>query len=318
MKYLVAGGAGFIGSHLSNYLVNASKLNEVYVVDNLMTGSVENLDPKVAFVKGDITDESFITSMLGEKFDVIYNLACPASPIHYQSSPLDTIFANAHGTYLLLSLAVGSNARFFQASTSEVYGDPLVHPQDERYYGNVNPWGPRACYDEGKRLAETLCYEFLNLGFDIRVARIFNTYGPNMAVGDGRVVSNFVVQALLGTDITIYGNGSQTRSFCYVGDLIKGILALMSNPVNANHPINLGNPHEFTVKELAEKVLTLTNSKAKIQYMPIPLDDPKQRKPDISIANNFLGWNPEIQLDEGLKSTIDYFRSKLNDIQEKI
>jgi UDP-glucuronate decarboxylase len=312
MKYLVAGGAGFIGSHLANYLAQASEFNEVYVVDNLSTGNIENLDSKVIFIQGDITEESFVTSMSEENFDVVFNLACPASPVQYQKAPLDTIFANVHGTYLLLSLAYKCKARFFQASTSEVYGDPTVHPQKEDYKGNVNTWGPRACYDEGKRLAETLCYEFLNIGLDVRVARIFNTYGPHMAVDDGRVVSNFIVQSLRGQDLTVYGDGSQTRSFCYVDDLVAGIIDLMRKPENAMHPVNLGNPNEFKMIELAQKVLTLTKSEGKIQYHPLPFDDPKQRKPDIEVAMKFLEWEPKIQLEEGLKETIEYFRSKLN------
>ncbi len=310
MRILVAGGAGFLGSHLCDRL--ASDGHEVLVVDNLHTGSRLNLshlsgNRKIEFRLGDIVDP-----VKGE-FDRIYNLACPGSPRHYQQNPIATARTNFMGVDNLLQLASQNGARFFQASTSEVYGDPLVHPQTEAYYGNVNPIGPRACYDEGKRIGETLCFDYHRQhGVEIKVARIFNTYGPRMNPDDGRVVSNFIVQALKNKPITIYGEGRQTRSFCYVDDLIDGILRLMESPEDVLGPINLGNPEEFTIRELAEIVIEMTGSRSKIEYHDMPVDDPQQRQPDISKAKELLGWQPGIALRDGLTRTIAYFEERLN------
>lgn len=309
MTILVTGGAGFLGSHLCEYLLQ--KGHRVICLDNFFTGSRANIEhllsnPDFKLVEQDIINPFYIE----EKIDQIYNLACPASPVHYQFNPIRTVKANTIGVINVLGFAKKHGARIFQASTSEIYGDPLEHPQKESYRGNVNTIGPRACYDEGKRVAETLFFDYhRSHGMEIRVARIFNTYGPRMAKNDGRVVSNFVVQALNGEDITIYGTGEQTRSFCYVSDLAEGFYRLMNSETTG--PVNLGNPVEFTMKELAEKIIRLTGSKSKIVYKPLPEDDPKQRKPDISLAKTKLGWEPVVLLDEGLKKTIDYFRGKL-------
>jgi UDP-glucuronate decarboxylase len=305
MTILVTGGAGFLGSHLCEYLLG--KTHRVICLDNFFTGSKKNIDhllqnPNFRLMEADIINPFQIE----EEVDQVYNLACPASPVHYQFNPIRTIKANTIGVINVLGFAKKHKARVFQASTSEVYGDPLEHPQKETYRGNVNPIGSRACYDEGKRVAETLFFDYhRSHGMEIRVARIFNTYGPRMAENDGRVVSNFILQALQGEDITVYGDGSQTRSFCYVSDLIDGFYRLMNSEITG--PVNLGNPGEFTMLELAEKTIQLTNSKSKIVYKPLPEDDPRQRKPEISLAKSKLDWQPTITLEEGLKKTIEYF-----------
>lgn len=305
MRIIVTGGAGFIGSHLCKALLGQK--HEVVCIDNLYTGSRKNIqsllkNPKFEFIQQDITEP------IDDTADQIYNLACPASPVHYQKDPVYTFKTSVFGAYNVLELAHACKARVLQASTSEVYGDPLEHPQKESYWGHVNPIGVRSCYDEGKRAAETLCMDFhRQFNVDIRIARIFNTYGPNMAPDDGRVVSNFIMQALAGKPITVYGTGSQTRSFCFVSDLVDGLIKLMNS--NIATPVNLGNPDEFTIKELAEKVISLTKSKSKIVYKPLPQDDPKQRKPDISLAKSKLKWSPEVALTEGLKKTIGYFKT---------
>ena len=303
-RILVAGGSGFLGSHLCEALLRAG--NEVICVDNLYTGSRKNIyhlldDHRFEFVRHDVTFPLYI------ECDEIYNLACPASPIHYQRDPVQTVKTCVHGAINLLGLAKRLHARILQASTSEVYGDPAVHPQVESYWGNVNPIGPRSCYDEGKRCAETLfsCYR-LQCGLDTRIVRIFNTYGPRMQPNDGRVVSNFILQALKGEDLTVFGDGGQTRSFCYVDDLISGLIRAMEVP-ECPGPVNLGNPGEFTMLELARTVIELTGSKSKIVFRPLPADDPKQRRPDISRAEAQLNWRPTVPLREGLKSTIAYF-----------
>lgn len=306
---LITGGAGFIGSHLCETILERG--DRVICLDSLVTGSEVNISPLAGpsfrFIKHDIVDPLEIE----EPIDEIYNLACPASPVHYQANPIHTIKTNTIGVMNVLGLAQKHGARILQASTSEVYGDPLEHPQRETYHGNVNPIGLRSCYDEGKRLAEALFFEYHRAhGIPIRVARIFNIYGPKMARNDGRVVSNFIIQALEGKEITIYGDGSQTRSFCYVADLIKGLIALMES--NEMGPINLGNPTEHTIREIAEKVITLTGSQSRIVERSLPKDDPKKRKPDITLAKTKLGWEPKISLDEGLKFTIRYFQSKDN------
>jgi UDP-glucuronate decarboxylase len=303
-RILITGGAGFIGSHLSDVLL--SQGHEVICVDNFYTGSKENvahlLDLKnYELIRHDITEEILL------EVDQIYNLACPASPIHYQNNPIKTIKTNVLGTINMLGLAKRVKARLLQASTSEVYGNPLEHPQKETYWGNVNTIGIRSCYDEGKRISETLCFDYNRYnGVDIRVIRIFNTYGPRMHVDDGRVVSNFIVQALKNTNITIYGDGSQTRSFCYVDDLVNGIMSMMNHSEFLG-PVNLGNDGEFTVKELAEMVVQMTNSKSKIIYLPLPSDDPTRRRPDLTLAKEKLNYTPTIQLKEGLAKTISYF-----------
>ncbi len=304
-RILVTGGAGFLGSHLCERLVGAG--HDVLCVDNYFTGSKDNIvplfgNPHFEVLRHDVTMPLYV------EVDEIYNLACPASPVHYQFDPVQTTKTSVHGAINMLGLAKRVKAKIFQSSTSEVYGDPEVHPQPEEYRGNVNPIGPRACYDEGKRCAETLFFDYHRQhGTKIKVARIFNTYGPRMHPNDGRVVSNFVVQALKGQDITIYGEGTQTRSFCYVDDLIEGFVRLMDSPDVITGPINLGNPHEFTIRQLAERVIALTGAKSKLVQRPLPADDPLQRKPDIAKAKNLLGWEPKIQLDEGLKKTISYF-----------
>ena len=305
-KILVTGGAGFIGSHLCKKLLDEG--NEVLCVDNFFTGSKNNilnlLDNKhFELLRHDITFPLYI------EVDEIYNLACPASPIHYQFDPVQTTKASVHGAINMLGLAKRTKAKILQASTSEVYGDPEMHPQKEDYWGNVNPIGLRSCYDEGKRCAETLFFDYWRQHkLDIRVVRIFNTYGPNMLSQDGRVVSNFIVQALRGEDITIYGDGSQTRSFQYIDDLIDGLVKMMNNNRNFLGPVNLGNPNEFSIKELAQKVINTTDSKSKIIYKPLPEDDPSQRQPDISLAKKELNWEPKISLEEGLEKTINYFK----------
>jgi len=306
-KILITGGAGFIGSHLSERLLNEG--NEVICLDNFFTGSKKNIvhlldNPYFELVRHDVTMPYFI------EVDQIYNLACPASPIHYQYNPIKTIKTSVMGAINMLGLAKRINARILQASTSEVYGDPEIHPQTEDYWGNVNPWGPRSCYDEGKRSAETLFMDYNKQNnVDIKVIRIFNTYGPRMHPNDGRVVSNFIIQALKNQDITIYGDGSQSRSFQYVDDLLEAMIRMMHSEDGFTGPVNVGNPNEFTIKELAEKIIELTNSKSKIAYLPASQDDPSQRQPNISLAKKMLnGWEPNIQLEEGLLKTIEYFK----------
>lgn len=315
MHYLILGGSGFIGTNLVRYLLNASEQNEVTVVDNLSTGKSSNLADLWSNDRfrsrlssfhsddADISDKGTLSSFYYDKPDVIYNLACPASPKYYQADPIQTIMTTTMGVKNALDLAKDTGARFFQASTSEVYGDPFEHPQTESYHGNVNTWGPRACYDEGKRLAETLCYEYRN-SVDLRIARIFNTYGPWMARDDGRVVSNFICQALAGENLTIYGNGSQTRSVCYIDDLIQGFMTLMASDVK--EPVNIGNPVELTIKQIAELILELTKSRSIIEYKELPKDDPKQRCPDIRKIQS-LGWQPVVSPTDGLTKTISYF-----------
>ena len=309
LKILVTGGAGFIGSHLCRRLLGDG--HDVLCADSLFTGSKDNisdlLDSKnFEFLRHDIVEP------LTVEVDRIYNLACPASPIHYQFNPVHTTKTSVNGTINMLGLARRTKARILQASTSEVYGDPEVHPQPESYWGRVNTVGPRACYDEGKRCAETLFFDYYRQHrLEITVVRIFNTYGPNMHPNDGRVVSNFIVQALKGEDLTLYGDGSQTRSFQYVDDLIEGLLLMMNSPAEFTGPVNIGNPDEFTMKQLAEKVLALTGSKSRLVYRPLPQDDPRQRQPDIRLAGEKLGWAPKIKLDDGLRRTVDYFRRTL-------
>ena len=305
-RVMVTGGAGFLGSHLIDRLLE--KGHDVLCVDNLFTGTRDNLshlhgNPQFEFMRHDITFPLFV------EVDEIYNLACPASPIHYQHDPVQTTKTSVHGAINMLGLAKRLRCKILQASTSEVYGDPAVHPQTEDYWGHVNPIGPRSCYDEGKRCAETLFFDYHRQhGLEIKVARIFNTYGPRMHPADGRVVSNFIMQALAGEAITIYGDGSQTRSFCYVDDLIAGLMALMETGPDITGPTNIGNPVEFTVRELAEKVIELTGSRSKIIGEPLPQDDPRQRQPNISKAKRDLRWEPSVPLEEGLVKTIDYFR----------
>ena len=309
MRVLITGGAGFVGSHLTDKLLASG--HEVIVVDNYFTGSKANIahlrdHPGFEIIRHDVTFPLYV------EVDAIYNLASPASPIHYQHDPVQTTKTNVMGAINMLGLAKRLRVSILQASTSEVYGDPEVHPQTEDYWGKVNPIGPRACYDEAKRVAETLFFDYHRQhGLDIRVARIFNTYGPRMAADDGRVVSNFIVQALRGEPLTIYGDGSQTRSFCYIDDLVGGLIALMDNTANEVGPVNLGNPGEFTMLELAEKVLAHTGSSSTIEYLPLPQDDPRQRQPDSSKASTVLGWEPLVALDEGLAKTVEYFRDSL-------
>lgn len=311
-RVLVTGGAGFLGSHLVERLLDRG--DEVICVDNLFTGTKRNIEnflahPRFEFVRHDVTFPLYV------EVDQIYNLACPASPVHYQHDPVQTTKTSVHGAINMLGLAKRLKARIFQASTSEVYGDPIIHPQTESYWGNVNPIGIRSCYDEGKRCAETLFFDYRRQhNLDIRVARIFNTYGPRMHPNDGRVVSNFIMQALTGRDITIFGDGSQTRSFCYVDDLIDGFIRFMDLPTGADGspgfpgPINLGNPVEFTIRQLAEMVIRLTGSTSKMIFKPLPPDDPIQRKPDITVAKKYLNdWTPSVALEKGLSETIRYF-----------
>ena len=306
-RILVTGGAGFLGSHLIDRLMEQG--HEVICADNLFTGSKRNIEhlhanPRFEFLRHDVCNS------LKLEVDEIWNLACPASPVHYQYNPVLTTKTSVMGAMNMLGLAKRLRCPIFQASTSEVYGDPEVHPQREDYWGHVNPIGTRACYDEGKRCAETLFFDYHRQhGVAIKVARIFNTYGPRMHPRDGRVVSNFITQALAGEDLTIYGDGSQTRSFCYVDDLIDGFLRLMAAPAQVTGPVNLGNPHEFTMLELAERVLKLTGAKVKVVHLPLPADDPKQRRPDITLARETLGWEPKVQLAEGLEQTIAFFRA---------
>lgn len=305
-RILVTGGAGFIGSHLCSRLI--AEGNDVICADNLFTGSKKNIEKlldnhRFEFLRHDVTKELLI------EVDQIYNLACPASPVHYQYNPVKTLKTSVMGAINMLGLAKRVKARILQASTSEVYGNPNVHPQPEEYWGNVNPIGIRSCYDEGKRAAETLFFDYhRQSGVDIKVIRIFNTYGPNMNPNDGRVISNFIVQALKGEDITVYGDGTQTRSFCYVNDLVEGMIRMMNSRDGFTGPLNLGNPGEFTMLELAEKVIELTGSKSKIVHEPLPQDDPTQREPVIDLAKKELGWEPMVMLDEGLKKTIDFFK----------
>jgi UDP-glucuronate decarboxylase len=308
-RILVTGGAGFLGSHLCERLLAAG--HDVLCVDNYFTGTKDNIEhlmgnPHFELVRHDVTFPLYV------EVDEIYNLACPASPVHYQHDPVQTTKTSVHGAINMLGLAKRLNARIFQASTSEVYGDPHVHPQTEDYRGNVNPIGPRACYDEGKRCAETLFFDYHRQNaLRIKVARIFNTYGPRMHPNDGRVVSNFIVQALKGEPISIFGAGSQTRSFCYVDDLIEGFIRLMASPDAVTGPVNLGNPGEFTIKQLAEMVIELTNSRSTLVYKPLPVDDPLQRRPDIGLAQSLLDWQPTIPLRQGLERTIAYFDALL-------
>ena len=308
-RVLVTGGSGFLGSHLCEKLLNFN--NEVICVDNLFTGQKKNIynfmsNPKFDFIRHDICFPLYL------EVDKIYNLACPASPIHYQFDPVQTTKTSVHGAINMLGLAKRLGIPIFQASTSEVYGDPIVHPQKEEYWGNVNPIGPRSCYDEGKRCAETLFFDYRRQhNLIIKVARIFNTYGPRMHPADGRVVSNFIMQALHQEDITIYGDGTQTRSFCYVDDLVDAIIKLMDTPKDITGPINLGNPVEFTILELAELVIKITDSKSKIVYKNLPEDDPRQRMPDITKAREVLNWEPKVQLEDGIKKTIQYFNKNI-------
>ncbi|MEN9391277.1 MAG: hypothetical protein RL017_575 [Pseudomonadota bacterium] len=308
-KILISGGAGFLGSHLCDRLLEQG--HDVLCVDNFFTGSKQNVNhllanPNFELMRHDVTFPLYV------EVDQIYNLACPASPVHYQFDPVQTTKTSVHGAINMLGLAKRVKARILQASTSEVYGDPEIHPQPESYFGKVNPIGIRSCYDEGKRCAETLFFDYHRQHqLDIKVIRIFNTYGPRMHPNDGRVVSNFIVQALQGKDITIYGDGQQTRSFCYVDDLIRGMINMMETEDGFTGPINIGNPGEFTMLELAELVIKLTGSKSKLVFLPKPEDDPKQRRPDISLAKDVLKWSPKVQLEEGLKKTIDYFRATI-------
>ena len=311
MRVLVTGGAGFIGSHLCARLV--AEGHDVLCVDNFFTGNKENVSgllhsPRFELMRHDVTFPLYV------EVDQIYNLACPASPIHYQFDPVQTTKTSVHGAINMLGLAKRTKARILQASTSEIYGDPEIHPQPEQYWGHVNPIGPRSCYDEGKRCAETLFFDYHRQHkLEIRVVRIFNTYGPNMHPRDGRVVSNFIVQALTNSDITMYGDGSQTRSFQYIDDLIEGMIRMMNNQDNFTGPVNLGNPNEFTIKELAELVLQMIpESRSNIVYESLPADDPRQRKPDISLAQKKLGWEPVISLEDGLQKTIAYFKTRIS------
>lgn len=316
MRILITGGAGFIGSHLCQRLL--SEGNEVICLDNFFTGSRQNVlhlmdDHNFELIRHDVTEPILL------EVDQIYNLACPASPVHYQYNPVKTVKTSVMGTINMLGLAKRVKARILQASTSEVYGDPLVHPQPETYYGNVNPIGLRSCYDEGKRVAETLMMDYRRQnGVDTRIVRIFNTYGPRMHPNDGRVVSNFIVQALRGEEVTIYGDGEQTRSFCYVDDLVEGLIRLMNTEAESIHrPVNIGNPGEFTMNELANEVAKAVGSDIKVRHLPLPQDDPKQRQPDISRAKDLLGWTPTIPLREGLNKTVAYFREKLSTEESK-
>lgn len=306
-RVLVTGGAGFLGSHLCDRLVKQS--DDVICLDNFFTGSKKNIyhlldKPNFELIRHDVTFPIYL------EVDEIYNLACPASPIYYQKDPIQTTKVNVLGSINMLGLAKRVKAKILQASTSEIYGDPEEHPQKETYWGRVNPIGPRSCYDEGKRCAETLFFDYYHQNnVNIRVIRIFNTYGPRMSTDDGRVVSNFIIQALRNEDVTIYGDGSQTRSFCYVDDMIEGILSMMKGPDDFVGPLNLGSKDEFTILELAEKIIALTGSKSKISYHPLPQNDPVRRKPDISLAEKKFNWHPKVKIEEGLKRTIEFFRS---------
>ncbi len=314
-RILVTGGAGFLGSHLCERLLNEG--NDVLCLDNFFTGVRENIIHLMDNHRFELIRHDVVEPILLE-VDEIYNLACPASPIHYQYNPIKTTKTSVMGAINMLGLAKRTRAKILQASTSEVYGDPNVHPQSEDYWGNVNPIGLRSCYDEGKRCAETLFFDYhREHGIPIKVARIFNTYGPRMHPADGRVVSNFIIQALKGEDITLYGDGSQTRSFCYVDEMVNGFIRLMASPDDFTGPVNLGNPDEFTIRELAEKVVTMTGSKSKLVCKPLPADDPKQRQPDITLAKQELGWEPKIKLEEGLKKTIAYFDKLLTEAGER-
>ena len=314
MRILVTGGAGFLGSHLCERLLKNG--DEIICLDNFFTGSKENIRSLIKYDHFELIRHDIIHPIEIE-CDQIYNLACPASPVHYQFNPVRTIQANVLGVTNMLELAKRTKARILQASTSEVYGDPTVHPQKEDYWGNVNPVGPRSCYDEGKRVAESLMMDYHRQHkMDIRIARIFNTYGPRMAVNDGRVVSNFIIQALHGEDITVYGDGKQTRSFCYVDDMVEGLAKLM-RAENLTGPVNLGNPNEFTILELAEKVIKLTKSKSKIVFKLLPQDDPVQRQPDINLAKSKLMWEPKIELEEGIFYAVSYFAEKLKVVSWK-
>ncbi len=312
-RILVTGGAGFLGSHLCEYLLNLG--HDVLCADNFFTGTKDNIlhlfdNPHFELLRHDVTFPLYV------EVDEIYNLACPASPIHYQFDPVQTTKTSVHGAINMLGLAKRVKAKIFQASTSEVYGDPEIHPQREDYWGHVNPIGLRSCYDEGKRCAETLFFDYRRQhNLRIKVARIFNTYGPRMHPNDGRVVSNFIVQALKGQPITLYGDGEQTRAFCYVDDLIDGFVRLMNSPDDFTGPVNLGNPGEFTIRQLAEKIIAITGSTSKLIYQPLPADDPRQRRPDITLAKTVLGWQPSIHLGEGLIHTINYFDDLLRRIQ---
>lgn len=308
-RILVTGGAGFLGSHLCERLLNEG--HEVLCVDNFYTGRKANIahlmdNPYFEVMRHDICFPLYV------EVDEIYNLACPASPIHYQFDPVQTTKTSVHGVINMLGLAKRIKAKILQASTSEVYGDPTVHPQPETYWGNVNPIGSRSCYDEGKRCAETLFMDYYRQHkLKIKIVRIFNTYGPNMAMNDGRVVSNFIIQALKNEPITVYGEGSQTRSFCYVNDLVEGMIRMMAGPDDFIGPVNLGNPDEFTILELAERIIDITGSKSKVVFKPLPADDPKQRQPDTTLAKNKLDWTPKVKLEDGLKKTIEYFENLL-------
>jgi UDP-glucuronate decarboxylase len=310
-RVLVTGGAGFIGSHLCERLLQSG--HEVLCVDNFYTGTRRNVHHLLANLRFELMRHDVCFPLYVE-VDEIYNLACPASPIHYQFDPVQTTKTSVHGTINMLGLAKRVKAKILQASTSEVYGDPTVHPQTEDYWGNVNPIGPRSCYDEGKRCAETLFFDYHRQHrLPIKVARIFNTYGPRMHPDDGRVVSNFIVQALKNHDITIYGDGSQTRAFCYVDDLVDGLVRLMATPPAITGPVNLGNPDEFSIRDLARQVIELIGSSSRIVHMPLPADDPRQRQPDITKAKELLGWKPSVQLLDGLRKTVDYFERLLQD-----
>jgi UDP-glucuronate decarboxylase len=310
-RALVTGGAGFIGSHLCKRLIKEKY--DVLCIDNFFTGQKRNIEhlignPYFELIRHDITFPYYA------EVDQIYNLACPASPPHYQFDPVQTTKTCVHGAINMLGLAKRTKARIFQASTSEVYGDPAVHPQVESYWGNVNPIGIRSCYDEGKRCAETLFFDYYRQNqVEIKIIRIFNTYGPQMHPNDGRVVSNFIMQALEGNDITIYGDGNQTRSFCYIDDLIEAIILMMNSHPDFTGPVNIGNPGEYTIKQLAETIISITRSKSKIQYFPLPQDDPKQRRPDITLAGKELNWKPKVNLEDGLKETIKYFKKLIKD-----
>ncbi|MBP1805976.1 UDP-glucuronic acid decarboxylase family protein [Rubellimicrobium aerolatum] len=311
-RIVVTGGAGFIGSHLTDRLL--AQGHEVICVDNLFTGTKRNIDhlhahPRFEFIRHDVTFPLYVEA------DEIYNLACPASPVHYQHDPVQTLKTSVHGAINVLGLAKRLRCKVLQASTSEVYGDPIQHPQAEEYWGNVNPIGPRSCYDEGKRCAETLFFDYHRQhGLEVKVARIFNTYGPRVHHADGRVVSNLIVQALRGEPLTIYGDGSQTRSFCYVDDLVEGLIRLMESEPDVTGPINLGNPGEFTILSLAEKVLAQTGSRSRLERRPLPADDPRQRKPDIARAKALLGWEPKVMLDDGLALTVGSLRERLTEM----